>query len=271
MPELPEVQTIVSQLVNSIIGRTVLNCKVLRQSIVREDSNRFRKNIKQRKILDVGRRGKYIVFSLSESTWLIAHLKMTGKFIIRKSDLEHGKHDRVLFHLDNNMTLVFNDVRCFGLLKTTTEINDFDGIRKLGWDPWDKHLTVKSLSRKIEKRQTSIKAILLDQSVISGIGNIYASEILFKAGIHPGTGINTLTDRQTQDLLVSIRNILSLALRYNGTSISDYRQIDDKQGEFQNFLKVYGKEGQLCGTCSTRIMKINQNQRSTFFCPICQK
>jgi len=271
MPELPEVQTIVNELSGSIIGRSIQSCEVLRGSVINGDSCRFTQNIVGRNINSVSRKGKYILFSLSGDCWLVIHLRMTGKLILKEIPLEPNSHNRVIFYLDKKEALVFNDIRCFGRLEFEKNIKNHKGIKKLGWDPWNKNLTAKRFSQKVGNRQTSIKSILLDQRIISGLGNIYVAEILFDAEVNPLVAANSLSESQISKLLKSTRKILTLALKHNGTSISDFRRIDDKQGDFQNFLKVYGKEGHLCIKCNSKIKKITQNQRSTYYCPWCQR
>ncbi len=271
MPELPEVQTIVDELTNAVVAETIMSCRILRDSVIQGDSRHFGQILKNQRIEEIVRKGKYIVFSFSGSFWMVAHLKMTGKFILQNQSESPHKHDRVVFYLDNGRKLIFNDVRCFGRLELVEDLSAHSGLMKLGWDPWDNDLTAKTFLRKIRSRSIPIKTTLLDQSVIAGLGNIYVSEALFDAAINPTLEANSITERQVSKLLRSIRKILTLALKYNGTSISDYRRIDEKQGMFQNFLQVYGKEGQSCNKCASEIAKITQNQRSTFLCPICQK
>lgn len=270
MPELPEVQTVVSELNQQIQGRTIKSVNILRDSIIQNSKSEFVKAIKNRLILNVKRKGKYILFELQEGRWMLAHLRMTGKFVVQKSPVSVHKHDRVLFELDNQLTMIFNDVRCFGTLEIITSPENNDKINQLGWDPWDKQLTPSALHNKFKNRSTTIKTLLLDQGIIAGLGNIYVAEILFNAKISPFKTGRKLTKAQLSRLIESTKSILNEALKYNGTSISDYRRVDDKQGTFQNFLQVYGKEGQPCPICSSPIQKKRQNQRSTFYCIQCQ-
>jgi len=271
MPELPEVQTIVNELERVLPGKRIKSCRVLRDNIVKGDQHRFGQQVKNKNISKIERRGKYIVITLSSSQVIIVHLRMTGKFIFQPLTSPAQKHDRVVFELQNQQKLIFSDVRCFGTLELVNDINKHIGLSQLGFDPWSPQLTVGILQKKLKNRQIPIKTALLDQKLIAGLGNIYASEILFDAGIRPDIPANQLTLGKLASIIRSMRKILSLALKYNGTSISDYRRIDEKQGMFQNFLKVYGKAEQKCINCSSSIMKITQNQRSTFLCPGCQK
>ncbi len=271
MPELPEVQTIVNELSEALIGKTILDCQILRTSIIQGNTKAFLKNIKNSTIEKICRKGKYIIITFTNSYCLITHLKMTGKFIVQNNSSRNHKHDRVIFHIKNGQKLIFNDMRCFGKMELVRDITEHVGIRNLGWDPWDKDLTYKNFLKKIATRKTSIKAILMDQKIIAGLGNIYVSEILYKVGLHPLKKPNSITPKQASLIIDSTKKILAQALHCNGTSISDYRRVDEKQGEFQNFLKVYGKEGQPCVKCASLIKRIVQQQRSSFFCPKCQK
>jgi len=271
MPELPEVQTIVNELSETVTQKLIESCKILRESVIQGDSDYFSRALLGRTIMKVSRKGKYIIFTLSGKMWMIVHLSMTGKFVLKTKKEKSHKHDRVVFNLNSGQRLIFNDLRCFGKLELINRLDIHPGILKLGWEPWDKNLSAKNFRNRVKSRSTSIKAILMDQTVIAGLGNIYVSEILFEAAINPVVSINTLKTQQISRLLSSVRKILAFAIQLNGTSISDYRRVDDKQGKFQNFLKVYGKEGQSCVTCSSKIVKIKQNQRSTFLCPTCQK
>ena len=270
MPELPEVQTVVNELKNSIVLRRIKSVDIFRDSIVVDHSNEFRRAVRNKQIMDVRRIGKFIIFTLGTELWMVAHLKMTGKFVIQSKKTSRHSHDRVVFQLDMNNKLIFNDSRCFGRIELSRDLKNHTGIRKLGWDPWDKKLTSANFKRKTKHRKIAVKTLLLDQTVIAGIGNIYASEILHNAKLNPTTPVHLLTNEEIFSLLRSTKSILLSALKHNGTSISDYRRVDEKKGSFQNFLKVYGKNAQPCSVCHTEIIKIKQNQRSTFYCPICQ-
>lgn len=270
MPELPEVQTIIDGLNSCLPDRRVVSSRILRESIVQGEPLRFRKAIRNRIIEGIHRRGKYIIFDLSGDLHIVAHLRMSGKFIVQPKHSRIRQHDRVIFYLDNHLKLIFSDVRCFGTLEAVTVLDTHRGLKQLGFDPWDRQLTADRLRLMLRRRSIAVKTALLDQSVIAGIGNIYASEILFAAGIAPTIPAGVLTRKQLSAIIHSMRYVLSQALIYNGASISDFRRIDEKQGMFQNFLKVYGKDGKQCIHCSSGIVKIIQNQRSTFLCPQCQ-
>ena len=271
MPELPEVQTIVNELETNLPGRKISSCHIIRESIIQGDQSRFKKTVINKTIIRIDRIGKYIVFHLSAEIWIIAHLRMTGKFVLQPHSRSTHKHDRVIFELDNQLKLIFSDVRCFGTLELSNDLGKHKRLNQLGLDPWSVQLSAKKLKKRFNTCTIPIKTALLDQKIIAGLGNIYASEILFDSGINPRIPANKLSEEKLSVIIKSMRKILRQALKYNGTSISDYRRVDEKQGMFQNFLKVYGKVDQKCLNCSSKIEKIVQNQRSTFLCPICQK
>lgn len=271
MPELPEVETIVRELNNHLPGKKILSIDVLRKSTIVRDIELFKNNLTGKVIKSIHRQGKYLLFECDKDCWMMAHLRMTGKFIFQNHSIGHHPHNRTVFQLSGKSHLIFNDVRCFGTLEFVSELKNHPKLKLLGWDPWDKKLTSKKLKEQLNKRKASIKSLLLNQSIIAGLGNIYAAEILFDACIRPDTTGANITVDQAKRIIKSMRFILSEALKYNGTSISDFRRVDDKQGTFQNFLKVYGKEKQPCIKCSSPIIRIIQNQRSTFYCEKCQK
>lgn len=266
MPELPEVQTVIDGLKPKIINQTINGIKILRNGIT---SGNF-SSIIGKKFLKLERRGKYIIFHLSLGQVMIGHLKMTGKFIVTSKYVKYHKHDRIIFFIGNQIKLIFNDVRCFGRLELVDSVTLTARFKNMGPEPWDKEYNASYLKEKLDNRKTSIKTLLLDQNLVAGIGNIYASEILFNAGINPEKSGHSLLMPELKRIVLSTRKILTQALKSNGTTISDFRRVDEKSGEFQKFLKVYGRQGIACRICGEKIMKIKQNQRSTFLCPSCQ-
>jgi len=266
MPELPEVQTVIDGLNQIIINQTIRKIKILRKGIT---SCNF-SQILGEKFLKLERRGKYIIFHLSSELVIIGHLKMTGKFVVTSKYVKYHPHDRVIFFLGDQSKLIFNDVRCFGHLELIGSADLLEKFKKMGPEPWDSKYNSQYLQKKLENRKIPIKTLLLDQNLVAGIGNIYASEILFEAGIHPEKPGHSLMVSEFNQIIESTRRILNLALKYNGTTISDFRRVDEKTGEFQNFLKVYGRQGLACRICGEKIQKIKQNQRSTFLCSSCQ-
>lgn len=271
MPELPEVETVKRGLIAKVKGRKILSCKVLWNGIIAyPEPNEFIKEIANETINDIERRGKFLLFNL-DKYYLISHLRMEGKYFIKDKTESLNKHDHVIFTLDNDHELRYNDTRKFGkmYLVKKDELNN-SPIGLLGKEPWDKDLTVNYLKMKLNKRKP-IKPLLLDQSIITGIGNIYADEILFSSKIHPETLACNLTDKKLQDIIDSTRTILSKAIELGGTTIHTYTSVDGITGLFQQELMVHGKKDLPCPNCNTNIEKIVVATRGTYYCPKCQK
>ena len=270
MPELPEVETIVSSLHPLLKGKEFSAINILNKNTVKASKKVFANFLIAKKIQKVTRYGKYILFVLDNGCQLVTHLRMSGKFIY-PSEEQKAKHDRVNFVFTDKSKLVYSDVRCFGTMELLKKDESIKEIKKLGLDALDKKFNLEYLSKKLQNKNLSIKDFLLEQNQLAGIGNIYASEILFASGISPFKICNTISKKNTQKILENTQKILSLAVKHNGTSISDYRRVDDKKGEFQNFLKVYGRKDEVCSNCNSPIQKAKQRQRSTFYCAKCQK
>ena len=270
MPELPEVESIVRSLDKKISGKKIYRISVLRKNILQLSQKKFSTILLQQKIQRVFRYGKYIIFELENLYLWVVHLRMSGKFIY-PAQKKPALHDRVLFELDDKTLLSYNDVRCFGTMELLEKRLVFSEIKKLGLDALDSGWTKENFYQKMHNKKISVKDFLLEQSQIAGIGNIYACEILFDSKISPLKMSNKVSKKEAEKILQSINFILLLAIKKNGTSISDYRGIDNKTGEFQNFLKVYGKKNTPCFDCGKTIQKIKQRQRSTYYCPSCQK
>ena len=271
MPELPEVQTIVSDLKKAIVGKKIVSfessfTKALKSGTLTD----FKKNIIGEKIIGVERIGKNIVINLNSGMTILVHLKMTGQLVSSESP-EKTKHLHHCFIL-NKGSLCFYDIRKFGTLSLIETSQLKDKFSKLGTDPLSKEFSLEKLKGLLKKAPNKpVKALLMEQGLISGIGNIYASEILFDAKIDPRKKSSSLKNKEVEKLLESIKKILKKAILMRGTSVSDYRDASGKKGSFQDVLKVYKKDGQKCPTCDTIIEKSIIGQRSTFFCPKCQK
>ena len=297
MPELPEVQTVVNDL-QKLAGDTITGFWTnWKRAFNPMSAALLEKKIKGKKIVAVKRLSKFIVLDLSSKESLLLHLRMTGKLIVneqqtinnnqqnvkQKSDKEvleaksyelkaNHKHLHHIFYLKKHGALEFHDIRKFGTIdiRPTSEI--VPKKFKLGIDPFDKNFSAKYFARMIQSRpKKPIKDLLLDQGLISGIGNIYASEILFDCKILPNRKALSLSGDEIKKLHESVKKILKKAIRMRGTSISDYRDGNGKKGSFQKVLKVYKKHGQECVKCGTIIAKSIIGQRSTFYCPACQK
>ncbi len=273
MPELPEVQTVVNDL-QILTGDIIIGFWTNFEKAIK--SNNFKNEIIEKKILSIKRLGKNIVIKLNNSTFIIAHLKMTGKLLL----MEHGawsmkqntdKHIHHVFSLKNNGFLVFSDIRKFATLELISSTRLSEITMSKGMDPFDENFTLENFTKIItSKKNKNVKSVLMDQSLISGIGNIYASEIPYHAKINPLRTIDSLSKNETKALYSFTLKILSKAIKLRGTSISDYRDAKGHKGSFQNHLIVYGKAGRKCTKCATIIVKNIVEQRSTFHCPNCQ-
>lgn len=271
MPELPEVETIRRELDARITGRRIEKITIFRDDALGRVSRRtFRESLTGRTFRECARRGKFLVFALEQERYLIAHLRMTGKFALSPPLAAPHVHHRLWFHLDDGSLLVYQDLRCFGTLEVAGRLDDSPSLARLGIDPLSRTFNAAWLRSALAASRTPLKHWLLDQTKIAGLGNIYASEILFAAGISPEIPARSVRPDAVEQLVRESRRILRKAIRKNGTTISDFRRVDEKMGEFQSFLKVYGKAGGPCPRCRTTIVRIRQQQRSTFFCPTCQ-
>lgn len=271
MPELPEVETVKNGLIKKVKGNKITKCNVLWDGIIAyPPKEEFIKEISSQVINDITRRGKFLVFILDDY-YLISHLRMEGKYFIKEKDESLNKHDHVIFFLDNNKELRYNDTRKFGKMYLVKKDElGISPLNKLGLEPWDKDLTIDYLKKKLNKKK-AIKTLLLDQEIIAGIGNIYADEILFLSHINPETSGSNLTNKNLEDIINNTRTILSKAIELGGTTIHTYASVDGITGRFQQELLVHGKKDEKCPVCGNTIEKIVVNTRGTYYCPNCQK
>lgn len=269
MPELPEVETVKNSLKNYVLNRKILKVDVLYKGIINYQSvKEFIEKITNQTILDVKRRGKYLVFVLEDYN-LISHLKMEGKYFI-KDKYEITKHDHVIFTLDNNKYLIYNDTRKFGkMYLINKEYDNNSPLNILGLEPWDKELTISYLKDKLN-RNIAIKTLLLDQTIIVGIGNIYADEILFLSKINPLRKGYTLTNLELENIIKYTKEVLEKAISQGGTTIRTYSSVNGIHGLFQQELLVHGKTSN-CPNCQEQILKIRVGGRGTYYCNNCQK
>ncbi|WP_225744380.1 DNA-formamidopyrimidine glycosylase [Marinilactibacillus sp. Marseille-P9653] len=273
MPELPEVESVRTGLEKLIKGLKIKQVTVLWDRIIAEPSDirLFKEKIKNQRIESIGRRGKFLLFFLTDYV-MISHLRMEGKYRIESTDVPISKHTHVIFELEDGRELRYLDVRKFGrisLIPRDTELAHAS-IAKLGPEPVRETLVLETFKIQLLKRKKTIKATLLDQTVIAGIGNIYADEILFEAKIHPARMANTLTEREIVTLYEAILLVMGKAVKAGGTTIRTYQNAFGETGSYQSFLNVYGKNGQPCPRCETTIEKTKVAQRGTHYCPNCQ-
>ncbi len=264
MPELPEVQTVINGLNQIILNKEIQVISELRPgTVIWQIPVTTLGSVKK-----VDRRGKYIILQTSENFKLVIHLRMTGKLIFESNLNRTSTHSRAEIIFSDKTKLIFNDIRTFGKIQIMREEDDVQAFSRLGVEPLSAEFDEKYLKEKISQRKAPIKNLLLDQSIIAGLGNIYVAEILFRSELDPRKAGNKITKNQIRKIVQNTKEVLNEAIKHNGTTISDYRSVEDKTGEFQNFLKVYGKEFCACGA---EISKIRQAGRSTYFCRKCQR
>ena len=270
MPELPEVETIARLLREggqeqpALVGRDILGAKVLWERTLAEPSaEEFERRVLKQEIEDIRRRGKFLIFRLSRD-WLLLHLRMSGDLLVRPSGTPPAPHDRLVLELEGNIQLAFNDARKFGRVWLVSEVDMV--VEQLGPEPLDEAFTAQDLYERLHATRRQLKPLLLDQTFMAGLGNIYVDEALNLAKLHPLIPANTLSQVQAGRLLESIRAVLQDGIRRNGASIDwVYRG-----GDFQNYFRVYQRTGQPCPDCGTPVERIVVGQRGTHFCPNCQ-
>jgi len=263
MPELPEVETIRRDLAKLILRKKILSVQVRDKRILKGLNTQ---QLTDRTISDIQRRGKAIIIAFKPLGFLVVQPKMTGQLVYGKEN----EKSKLTFNLSNAAYLNYNDQRLFGKLTFVRELNEMDFLRTLGPEPFDEQFTDEWLAGQIGKRKTSIKALLLNQNIIAGIGNIYASEILFYAGIRPQRPAYSLKKREIQTLHQKIIQVLSEAINLRGTSMNTYIDASGQKGGFMKRIRIYGRENEQCFVCRTPITRIVQNGRSSFFCRRCQ-
>mgnify|MGYP001173104154 CR=1 FL=1 len=274
MPELPEVETVRRGLQPVFEGQKLAAVIVRRKNLRLPLPKDFSKRLIGKTVIRLTRRAKYLLIHLEGDDVVIVHFGMSGSMrILEKNIPRPGKHDHVDFCISANLVVRYNDPRRFGLMTLTTEkkLENHKLIKNIGPDPLSNNYNYMSLAEAISGRKTSIKEILLDQKAIAGLGNIYVSESLFRAGILPMRPAYSINSVEVEKLTQCIREVLSEALEAGGSSLSDHVRPDGKLGYFQKKFKVYGKKKEICiGCLKTDIKQIKQSGRSTFYCPVCQ-
>ncbi len=294
MPELPEVETVRRGLEPILVGNAFTHVEQRRPDLRFPLPKRFGERLEGRKVEALDRRAKYLLARLDDGEVLVMHLGMTGRFAIDKangapvapSHFAHRqspvpKHEHIVFHLGDGTAVRYSDVRRFGLmdLVPASALDSYALFKGLGVEPLGDELTPEWLAGKLKGKATSIKAALIDQRLIAGLGNIYACEALHRARISPLKLAGTLATKsgkptkKTEALVEGIKTVLTSAIKAGGSSLRDYRHTDGRLGRFQHSFKVYGREGKPCRRtgCDGVIRRIVQNGRSTFYCPTCQR
>ncbi len=272
MPELPEVETIVRNLRPSLLGLKIDNYRLLFPGILKNKDHYLLRKLRGKEVIGLQRRGKLILIHCEANLSLLFHLKMTGNLLFCSPDKDLDKHTHfILFFKCREKELRFRDVRKFGFVvcHLTSEIYCTEELKNLGPEPLE--IDFSSFKRLFEGRKARIKSLLLDQNFLAGIGNIYADEILFEAKIHPLRSASLLSQDDLKRLWKAMRGVLEEALRKRGSSIRDYRDSEGVPGSFQDYHRIYGRASQPCVFCGEKVGRLRLGERSTFFCPSCQK
>ncbi len=289
MPELPEVETVRRGLEPHVVGGFIDDIQVGDSKVLQFEPDRLLEEVRGQKILGLTRRGKFLSFEL-ERNYLIFHFGMTGQLTFRdpnRSDsegfkrhpvtglqrtLQHApdRHTHLQIHFRQGGAMLFRDIRKFGkvFLIEKGEVSVF--FERLGMEPWTPDYNLKAFLQKFGNRKLAIKSMLLEQSFVAGVGNIYADEALFAAGIHPARKVRSLRQAEKESLFEAIPKVLEKGIEYGGTTLRDYVNSDGKAGSHQEQLQVYGRKGESCHRCKTLIQKMVISQRSSSFCPNCQ-
>ena len=272
MPELPEVEMVRTGLEMALQGAVIRKVTLRRGDLRTPFPKGFADALTGRKITSIARRAKYLLFYLNDGDVLVAHLGMTGRFLVEQKMPKLTAHDHVVFELQDGRVVIFNDARRFGLM-TLVKKNALKADKLfagLGPEPLDKEFSVAYLKTALAKRKGPIKTALMDQKLVVGVGNIYASEALFLAGIDPRKPAYK-TAPKAKEMVAAIRKVLNDAIASGGSSLRDFLHVSGEAGYFQHHFTVYGRKGQPCMTCKTPVRAIRQGGRSTFFCPRCQR
>ena len=274
MPELPEVETVRRSLELILPGRIFVRIEVREPRLrTRVDEDRLNELVRDRRVLTLERRAKYVIVRLAGGSCLLLHLGMTGQLLILSPSHPLDKHDHVIFSLDNGAELRFRDPRRFGSVVAVEEqhLDAHESLRHLGPEPLAEEFTPDYLFGRSRNSRVPVKSFLMDQRVVVGVGNIYASESLFLAGVHPLVKAGRLSRSRWQKIHRAIRQVLQEAITAGGTTLSDFRDSDGSSGYFQTMLRVYGRKGEPCPACQRPVRSQVLAGRSTFYCPACQK
>ena len=272
MSEIAEVETVRNTLKNMILNKKIKSVNVIYPKMLESNVEEFKRLLPGRKFIDIKRVGKWLIFDLGDY-YLLSHLRMEGKFFVKNSKEEINKHEHVIITFEDNTELRYHDTRKFGRMNLIKkeELDNTEAIKKQGIEPISDKLTKEYLYEKISKKHLPMKTILLDQTIISGLGNIYADEVLFASKIHPLTKGCDITLNDCENLKESSKKIIEQAIKCGGTTIRSYTSSLGVTGRFQQFLQVHKREDEPCNICGTKIEKIKVGGRSTYFCPECQK
>lgn len=272
MPEIAEVETVRNTLRGRILHKKISEVNVYYEPMIESSSVDFKNNLVGQSFIDIKRRGKWLIFE-TEKYYLLSHLRMEGKYFIKNRSDVKDKHEHVIFVFDDDTTLRYADTRKFGRMNLIfkQDLEHTECIRKQGLEPGEKNLTADYLLQKFKNKHIPIKTALLDQTIISGLGNIYANEVLFYAKVNPLKSAGSLTKKECEKIVDGAREIIKEAIEMGGTTIRSYTSSLGVTGRFQQNLKVHKREGEDCFNCGTKILNIKVGGRSTYYCPSCQK
>ncbi len=272
MPEIAEVETVRNTLKKRILNKKIKEVKILYNKIIEGDSKELAHVLVNNEFKDILRVGKWLIFEL-DKYYLLSHLRMEGKYFIKNHEEEINKHEHVIITFADNTDLRYHDTRKFGRMKLVKkeDLWNTEEIKKQGKEPMDSSLTSKYLLDKFYHKTMPIKTALLDQEIISGLGNIYANEVLYAAKILPTREAGSLKEEECQALINQAKIIIEKAIEMGGTTIKSYTSSLGVTGKYQDFLKVHKRDGMPCYTCQKPIKKIKIGGRSTYYCEYCQK
>jgi len=277
MPELPEVESLRRILVRTAVGRTIVSVRIGDKQLRRRATQDFSGAVAGRRIVKLSRRAKYLIVELDGDHVILVHLGMSGSLTHRHSGFDaidfDPRHDHLEFLLDDGSRLVYNDPRRFGMVRLIERaaLASTAELKRLGPEPLSREFNANYLAEKARGRTSAIKNLLMDQRIVAGIGNIYASEILFRAGVRPTRRAGRVTRSEIEKIAAAVPVILRAAIGSNGTTFRSYRDSRGQPGRFATRLRVYGREGEPCYTCSTPIKNVIVGQRASFYCPKCQR
>ena len=271
MPEFPEVHVVIEKLKLKTLGKTIKSVEVFRHQTIEGDATEFANKLTGGTITNIEQIGKFLVFHFDNKYVMISHLRMEGKYFFQEENATYGKHDLVVFHFTDNTKLIYNDTRRFGRMSVESETNykDVPPLNNVGPDPF-KMKDASLLQKAFKNKSIPIKTALLDQSIMSGLGNIYTDEVLFIAKIHPETPAKLVSRNKLEEILKASQKVLEAAMIAGGSTIHSF-SAGGIAGDFQVQLQVYGKKDSECPNCGTKFRKIFVNGRGTTYCPKCQK
>lgn len=272
MPEIAEVETVRNTLKSMILNKKIVDVNIIYPKIIESDINDFKDILIGRKFIDIDRIGKWLMFDLNDY-YLLSHLRMEGKYFVKKSTDEIVKHEHIVISFEDGTDLRYHDTRKFGRMNLVkkSNIDKVEAIKKQGIEANSDKLTKEYLYEKIHKKNIPIKSLLLDQTIISGLGNIYANEVMFDARINPSRLGKDISLNECDLIVKASKKIIDAAIKDGGTTIKSYTSSLGVTGRFQQNLMVHKREGEECKVCGTLIENIKIGGRSTYFCPKCQK